>query len=128
MSSRVARVASGTRTVTSKRRSPSYTSPDSRPPSPAATVSATSRTVRPRRAIAARSSFTSSAGAPPTCSALTLFGMDEEDALAEVLQVFEALPFDLEAARVFPTIPFRRGRLDRLIAAQALSRDLTIVT
>src|SRR3546814_1324110 len=34
MSSRLARVASGTRTVTSKRRSPSYTSPDSRPPSP----------------------------------------------------------------------------------------------
>lgn len=62
------------------------------------------------------------------CVAEALFGMDEEDALAEVLQVFEALPFDLEAARVFPTIPFRRGRLDRLIAAQALSRDLTIVT
>src|SRR3546814_11400892 len=62
------------------------------------------------------------------CVAEALFGMDEEDALAEVLQVFEALPFDLEAARVFPTIPFRRGRLDRLIAAQALSRDQTIVT
>src|SRR3546814_8428407 len=44
------------------------------------------------------------------CVAAALFGMDEEDALAEVLQVFEALQFDLEAARVFPTIPFRRGR------------------
>src|SRR3546814_15643830 len=62
------------------------------------------------------------------CVAEALFGMDEEDALAEVLQDFEALPFDLEASRVFPTIPFRRGRLDRLIAAQALYCALTIVT
>ena len=62
------------------------------------------------------------------CVAEALFGIGEDDALEEVLRLFEAVPFDLAAARLFPTIPFRRGRFDRLIAAQALSRDLTIVT
>ncbi len=38
------------------------------------------------------------------------------------------LPFDAEAAEYFATIPFKRGKFDRLIAAQALSRDLAIVT
>ncbi|HEU4961101.1 MAG TPA: type II toxin-antitoxin system VapC family toxin [Sphingomonas sp.] len=62
------------------------------------------------------------------CVAEALFGIGEDDALEEVLGLFEAVPFDLAAARLFPTIPFRRGRLDRLIAAQALSRGMTIVT
>jgi len=62
------------------------------------------------------------------CVAEALFGGAGEAQLGSVIRAFEALPFDLEAARKFPSIPFRRGRLDRLIAAQALSRDLTVVT
>jgi tRNA(fMet)-specific endonuclease VapC len=62
------------------------------------------------------------------CVAEALFGGANEAQLGAVIRAFEALPFDLEAARTFPSIPFHRGRLDRLIAAQALSRDLTVVT
>jgi tRNA(fMet)-specific endonuclease VapC len=45
-----------------------------------------------------------------------------------LLSVIIPLPFDLAAAARFPDIPFRRGRLDRFIAAHALSLDLAIVT
>jgi tRNA(fMet)-specific endonuclease VapC len=38
------------------------------------------------------------------------------------------LPFDDKAALVYASLPFRRGRFDRLIAAHALSRDLILVT
>lgn len=38
------------------------------------------------------------------------------------------LPFDQAAARVYATLPFRRGNLDRLIAAHALSLGLTLIT
>jgi tRNA(fMet)-specific endonuclease VapC len=62
------------------------------------------------------------------CVAEALFGIDDGGQLSSVINAFEPLPFDIEAARMFPLIPFHRGRLDRLIAAQALSRDLTIVT
>ena len=62
------------------------------------------------------------------CVAEALFGGVEEAQLGAVIRAFEALPFDLEAARTFPSIPFHRGRLDRLIAAQALSRGLAVVT
>ena len=38
------------------------------------------------------------------------------------------LPFDQQAARAYASIPFKRHRFDRLIAAHALSLGLTLVT
>ena len=55
----------------------------------------------------------------------------ETAALEAIKAMFEAirlLPFDEEAARAYARVPFRRGTFDRLIAAQALSRDLILVT
>jgi tRNA(fMet)-specific endonuclease VapC len=48
--------------------------------------------------------------------------------LDRLLSVIAPLPFDLAAAGRFPDIPFQRGRLDRFIAAQALSLGLAVVT
>jgi tRNA(fMet)-specific endonuclease VapC len=42
--------------------------------------------------------------------------------------VVDLLPFDEGAARCYASIPFRRGTFDRLIAAQALARNLILVT
>lgn len=38
------------------------------------------------------------------------------------------LPFDEAAGRVYSRLPFKRGSYDRLIAAHALARGLTVVT
>ena len=38
------------------------------------------------------------------------------------------LNFDYKAALAYATLPFKRGSFDRLIAAHALSHDLTLVT
>ena len=38
------------------------------------------------------------------------------------------LPFDLHAANVYAQLPFKRGSYDRLIAAQALSLGMGLVT
>ena len=38
------------------------------------------------------------------------------------------LPFDLHAANVYAQLPLKRGSYDRLIAAQALSLGLSLVT
>jgi tRNA(fMet)-specific endonuclease VapC len=38
------------------------------------------------------------------------------------------LPFDEAAARAYARLPFKRGRFDRLLAAHALSLDLTVIT
>ena len=38
------------------------------------------------------------------------------------------LPFDERSARLYAQLPFRRGSFDRLIAAHALSLDLTLIT
>jgi tRNA(fMet)-specific endonuclease VapC len=38
------------------------------------------------------------------------------------------LPFDELSARLYAQLPFRRGSFDRLIAAHALSLDLTLIT
>lgn len=50
----------------------------------------------------------------------------------EQLQAFvEEVPilnFDYKAALAYATLPFRRASYDRLIAAHALSHDLTVVT
>jgi tRNA(fMet)-specific endonuclease VapC len=50
-------------------------------------------------------------------------------ARAEALfSLVEVLPFDFSAAEVYARLPFRRGSFDRLIAAHALSLDLTLVS
>ena len=50
----------------------------------------------------------------------------------EKLQAFveevPVLDFDYKAARAYATLPFKRASYDRLIAAHALSHDLTVVT
>ena len=48
--------------------------------------------------------------------------------LERLLSLITPLSFDLNAARRLADLPFRRGRLDRFIAAQALSSGLIIVT
>ena len=54
-----------------------------------------------------------------------------EEAAALVNDFFDAvaiIPFDRAAARRYSDLPFARHRLDRLIAAHALSLDVTLVT
>lgn len=50
----------------------------------------------------------------------------------EKLQAFveeaPVLAFDLKAAQVYASLPFKRASFDRLIAAHALSHGLTLVT
>lgn len=48
--------------------------------------------------------------------------------LIAFLQDIPVLPFDATAARSYAELPFIRASYDRLIAAQALSLGLTIVT
>ncbi len=45
-----------------------------------------------------------------------------------LLAIIEPQSFDLNAAAVFASLPFRGGKLDRLIAAHALALDVTLVT
>jgi tRNA(fMet)-specific endonuclease VapC len=52
----------------------------------------------------------------------------EQSDLRAFLAVIPVLPFDEAAARAYATLPFRRGRFDRLLAAHALSLDAVIVT
>lgn len=47
---------------------------------------------------------------------------------SRLFDVVEVLPFDAAAATAYAVLPFRRHRFDRLIAAHALSRGLTLVT
>ena len=66
------------------------------------------------------------------CAAEALFGLGEEagrvGAFDRLFEVVRPLPFDLAAAKTFPTMPFRRGRLDRLIAAHTLALGLVLIT
>jgi tRNA(fMet)-specific endonuclease VapC len=48
--------------------------------------------------------------------------------LESFMSVVKVLDFDLAAARVYSTLPFKRASYDRLIAAHALSLGLTVVT
>jgi tRNA(fMet)-specific endonuclease VapC len=50
-----------------------------------------------------------------------------DQALAFFAQI-PVLPFDEAAGRVYSRLPFKRGSYDRLIAAQAVSLCLTVVT
>lgn len=55
-------------------------------------------------------------------------GPEQEEALDRLLMVIEPLPFGMAEARRFADVPFRRGKLDRFIAAHALATGLTVVT
>lgn len=44
------------------------------------------------------------------------------------LEIVKPVAFDEEAAMTYGRLPFKRARFDRLIAAHALSLDLTLVT
>lgn len=48
--------------------------------------------------------------------------------LERFLVLFPVVSFDAEAAAAYARVPFRRGKLDRLIAAHALALDATLVT
>ena len=50
------------------------------------------------------------------------------DQLQAFVQEVPVLDFDYKAALAYATLPFKRGSFDRLIAAHALSHDLTVVT
>lgn len=50
------------------------------------------------------------------------------DALAAFVEVVPILPFDEEAARAYASLPFKRARFDRLLAAHALSIGAVVVT
>lgn len=48
--------------------------------------------------------------------------------LERFLREFPVRPFDEKAARAYTQVPFRRGKLDRLVAAHALSLEATLIT
>ena len=50
------------------------------------------------------------------------------EALERLISEMPVLPFDEAAARRYAALPFERGNFDRLLAAHALSRDLTLIT
>ena len=50
------------------------------------------------------------------------------DVLEAFLEVIPMLPFDEAAARAYATMPFKRTRFDRLLAAHAVSLRATVVT
>jgi len=52
----------------------------------------------------------------------------ELNALGIMLQRIDVLDFDAAAAEAYARLPFKRGGFDRLIAAHAVSRGLTLVT
>lgn len=45
-----------------------------------------------------------------------------------LFRIILPLPFDMEAASAYCRLPFKRASFDRLIAAHALSLNLTLVT
>ncbi|ATE63391.1 type II toxin-antitoxin system VapC family toxin [Rhizorhabdus dicambivorans] len=49
-------------------------------------------------------------------------------ALDRLIRIFPVLPFDEAAARAYALLPFKRGSFDRLLAAHALTLDLTLIT
>lgn len=58
--------------------------------------------------------------------------LNEQPPAIEQLRAFveevRVLDFDYKAALAYASLPFKRGSFDRLIAAHALSHDLTVVT
>lgn len=53
---------------------------------------------------------------------------EEREAADAFFSSAPTLPFDVAAALAYARLPFRRARLDRLIAAHALALGLTLVT
>jgi tRNA(fMet)-specific endonuclease VapC len=53
---------------------------------------------------------------------------DKKGLLDRFLAVFPVAPFDQAAAVAYAHVPFRRGKLDRLIAAHALACGAVLVT
>lgn len=51
-----------------------------------------------------------------------------QDLLDDAVAAMPVVPFDRVAAHIYASVPFRRHRFDRLIAAHALALDLTLVT
>jgi tRNA(fMet)-specific endonuclease VapC len=45
-----------------------------------------------------------------------------------MIEVIPVLPFDDAAAHAYARMPFKRARFDRLLAAQALSLEATVIT
>ena len=66
------------------------------------------------------------------CVAEAAFGLRNDHAaqasLHRLLGVIKPLAFDRDAAMQFLNVPFRRGKLDRLIAAHVLALDVVLVT
>ena len=50
------------------------------------------------------------------------------DSANQLFDIISVLPFDVAAAKEYIRLPFKRRSFDRLIAAHALSLDLTLVT
>jgi tRNA(fMet)-specific endonuclease VapC len=50
------------------------------------------------------------------------------DVLEAIVQEIPVLDFDYQAAKAYARLPFKRASYDRLIAAHAMSLDLTVVT
>lgn len=50
------------------------------------------------------------------------------EALAALVEVVPIVPFDEAAARAYGSLPFKRARFDRLLAAHALSIGAVVVT
>jgi tRNA(fMet)-specific endonuclease VapC len=48
--------------------------------------------------------------------------------LAAFVRAIPLVPFDEAAARAYAALPFKRARFDRLLAAHALSLNVTVVT
>jgi tRNA(fMet)-specific endonuclease VapC len=55
-------------------------------------------------------------------------GAQGQSVFNRFLTRFPVLPFDEAAARAYARVPFRRGKLDRLIAAHALALDIILIT
>lgn len=52
----------------------------------------------------------------------------QKELLERFLEQFRVEPFDEKAARAYARVPFRRGKLDRLVAAHALALEATLIT
>ena len=50
------------------------------------------------------------------------------ESLEMLIGQIPVVSFDERAARAYATMPFRRGRYDRLLAAHALSLDMIVIT
>jgi tRNA(fMet)-specific endonuclease VapC len=50
------------------------------------------------------------------------------DLLRAFVEEVPVLDFDYNAALAYATLPYKRASFDRLIAAHALSHDLTVIT